>query len=898
MNETHYLAPLFQPRSIVVTGPCADPASIASIAVRNLREARFRGRLAIVAPDADTVQGLPCARTLAEAGGPFDLAIIGLPVEELPRHLAEYAAAGVRVAILPAGFAAPPDERHEIAAALRAAARQHQIRLLGPNALGVIRPEAGLNASISHALPRKGNIGLLSQSGALTTAVIDWANANGVGFSSVATVGASIDVDFGDALDYLVSDPRTESIFLYIERIRDARRFMTALRSAARMKPVLLLKAGRHPAIAGTLHELVGTTPGGDDAFDAAVRRCGVIRLYNLGQLFAAAGALFAEFRPRGNRLAIISNGGGLGFMAADRAADLDIPLSDFTPETRARLAARLGERWKGYHPIDLGRAADAALYRDVSACVLDDPGVDGVLVLLSPQAGTQPSAVARAITTLALEAAKPLVTCWVGEQHVQESRRLFHEAGIPGFSTPEPAVELFSHISAYYRNQKQLMQVPGPLSHLATPDTDTARRIIEAALAESRRSLTATEAAACLTAFGIPTAPARVASTADEAEALALEIGLPVAMKIDSPDVSSRTESGGVRLGVASPEAARNAFRGILEAVRSNYPAARLNGVSIESMIHRPYSRELCVSAHCDAVFGPLIGLGEGGRRAGATRAHALPPLNEFLAHDLIHSAPVAAQLAASPGRPAARLEALELVLLRTSEMLCELPWIRSLEIDPLLVDEKGAIALNAHIAIAPAPPSAGRYEHMAIHPYPSHLVTSWTLPDGTRLNLRPIRPEDAALTQTFVRSMSAETRYQRFMNTVRELSPAMILRLTQIDYDREMAFVAAILDENGQEIQVGVSRYAANPDGESCEFAVAVADAWQHRGIARKLMHKLIDTARQRGFVRMEGVFLASNQRMLRFVEKLGFALSPDPDDASVRHGKLQLTAPQTPD
>lgn len=893
MNETHYLAPLFQPRAIAVIGPSFDENSIAHIAVRNLRESRFRGPITVVSSDTSSVHGVSCVRSLSQAKGPIDLAILGTPIEEVPALLADCAAVGVRIAILPAGFVDPPEQRKEAARALREAARRHGIRLLGPNALGVIRPEIGLNASIAHTMPRNGSIGLLSQSGALVTAVLDWATPNGIGFSAVATVGASLDIDFGDALDYLIADPRTESIFLYIERIRDPRRFMTALRAAARMKPVLLLKAGRHPQVASAIHDLVGTLPGSDAAFDAAIRRCGVVRLYNLNQLFAAAGGLFADFRPRGNRLAIITNGGGLGFMAADRAADLEIPLADFAPATREKLTALLGERWNGGNPIDLGRIADADTYRGALQAVLDGPHVDGVLVMLSPQATTRPTHIARAVAELGKYASKPLVTCWVGEQHVRDSRDTFHKASIPSFPTPEPAVELFSHISAYYRNQKLLMQVPGPLSHLDAPDIATASRIITAALAESRSVLTETESKACLAAFGIPVAPTRVATTEDEAVELAQAIGLPVAMKIDSPDLPSKTDAGGVRLGVASLDAVRNAYRGIKEAVRGSSPAARLLGVAIEPMVTRSNGRELAVSSTTDAVFGPLIGLGTGGRRAGGARAHALPPLNDFLARDLMQSAPVAPLLEASSVRPGANQEALEDVLLRVSEMVCELPQIRALDIDPLLVDENGAIALDARLVLSPAGPSEGRYEHMAIHPYPSHLLTEWVLPGGTKVTLRPIRPEDAVLTTEFVRALSSETRYQRFMNTVRELSPAMVIRLTQIDYDREMAFVATT-QENGRETQIGVCRYAANPDRESCEFAVVVADAWQHRGVARRLMELLIDTARKRGFVRMDGVFLASNERMLHFVEKLGFALHTDPDDPAIKQGSLDLRAP----
>lgn len=808
MNN-HYLAPLFQPRAIAVIGSETHADSIAALTLRNLVKAGFRGRIHAVSSNATEIAGIRCTSVLDDTNGPIDLAVLGVPINEVLALLGDCARAGVKVVILPAGFDQPFEERAKITQKLRETARQHGIRLLGPNALGVIRPSWGLNASIAHTTPRKGGIGLLSQSGALVSAVLDWAGASGVGFSTVVTVGASIDLDFGDALDYLVSDPRTTSIVLYIERIRHARRFMTALRAAARIKPVMILKAGRHADVAEAIHAQVGMPAGGNDAFNAAIQRCGVVRLYNLTQLYATARALFTDFRPRGNRLAIITNGGGLGYMAADRAADLKIPLADFSLATREEFARLISDDWFDGNPVDLGRTADAERYRRAVAIALESPHVDSVLAMFTPQTTVDPDEIARAVAESGSRSSKPLVTCWIGEEHVTTGRNIFRAAGIPSFRTPEPAVELVGHITSYYRNQQLLVQVPGPLSHLGNPAIARACAVIDAALAENRTTLSGAETKICLESFAIP----------------------------------------------------------------------------IEYKALRSSDHSLAITVKRDAIFGPLIGLGESG---SLKRAHALPPLNGFLARDLIRSMPTTQAFAVDS---TTYRNGLELMLLRISEMVCELPEVSALSLDPLLIDENGAIALNARIAIERPPSSAGRYDHMAIHPYPGHLAEQWKLDDGTLLTVRPIRPEDAALTAEFVQELSAETSYLRFMNSVRELSPAMMVRLTQIDYDREMAFVAtARLD--GREIQLGVCRYAANPDGRSCEFAIVMADAWQGRGIAHRLMRLLIRTACKRGFVMMEGVFLASNERMLRFAEHFGFRLRPDSEDPSLKIGQLILS------
>ena len=733
---------------------------------------------------------------------------------------------------------------------------------------------------------------LISQSGALCTAILDWAKPNSVGFSSVISLGGFSDLDFGELLDYLAADPKTENIFLYVEGVRHSRRFMSALRAAARVKPVLLVKVGRHPVGGKAVLSHTGSLVGTDDVFDAALRRAGVVRLYTVGQLFAAAQALFQRFRPRGNRIAVITNGGGPGVMAADRCADLGIPLAQLSDATLSKLNGFLPDTWSHGNPLDIVGDADPARYRDALNAVLEDDGVDGVMTILTPQATIDPAEAAKEVIEVAKNSDKPIVTCWMGGDLVRESRNLFKAASVPTFRTPEPAVELFSHISNFYRNQKLLMQTPAPLSHLNPPNLDSAKLIIETALLEKRYTLTEMESKALLAAFRIPISSTVVARSATEAMVLAEEIGMPVAMKIDSANISHKSDSGGVRLNLNNLQSVRAAYQEIIDEVKNNRPEAIINGIAVEPMIVKPNGRELMVGVTRDEVFGPVITFGEGGTKVeiNRDRAVALPPLNSYLVTDMVRTTRVARFLGEFRNMPPVNMEALELVLLRVSEMVCELPWLREMDINPLIVDEKGAVAVDVRIVVENISPTADRYDHMAIHPYPAHLVQEWTMPDGTEVTIRPIRPEDAEMEKDFVKNLSPQTKYYRFMNTLRELNDTMVARLTQIDYDREMAFISTI-DRDGEEVEVGVCRYAVNPDGESCEFAIVVADEWQYRGLARKLMGVLIETARDRGLKYMNGEFLSNNERMLKFVTGIGFVLSPSPYDNAIKEGRLAL-------
>lgn len=895
LHERHYLTALFEPKSVAVIGASETEGSVGNIIIRNVLNAGYKGKLFAVNPKHQKIYDLVAYASVEDIPQRLDLVVVATPAPAVPGIIETCGRAGARyVVVISPGFAESGARGVALEHSVLESARRHRMRLVGPNCIGLIRPSIGLNAThaLGSALP--GSLGLISQSGALVASLLDWAKASNVGFSGVISVGNAADIDIGEALDYMVQDWRTEAIFLYVEGIHDARRFMSALRAAARVKPVLLIKVGRHPGAAQAIRSHTGLMVSDDDVFDAALRRAGVVRLQTLEQMYAAAGALFANFRPSGSRLAVITNGGGPGVMAADRAAQLNIPLPELSAATIAQLDKMLPDNWSHGNPVDLECDAQAGHY-DVAlrACAADE-NVDSVLAILIPHAAGDPTEVARTIIAAARETKKPLLTCWMGEDLVRESRRLFKEAGIPTFRTPEPAVQLLDQLSTFYGNQQMLMQTPASLSHLAPPSVESAHLLIDSAMSERRSALNEMESKALLASFRIPITPTAVTRSVNEAIAYAVEVGLPVALKVDSPDIPHKADSGGVRLHLNSLVAVRNAFQEIQEEVRRKHRDARINGIAVEPMIVKPNGRELAVGLNRDPVFGPVITLSEGGTRVAVdrNRAVALPPLNSYLAADMIRSSPVAPLLAEFRSTPAANLEALELILLRVSEMACELPWIKSMEINPLIIDEKGAIAVDARIVVGNVSPTARPYDHMAIHPYPSQLIDVWTLTDGTQIEIRPIRPEDAEIEAEFVRNLSVETKYLRFMSSVGELSPTMLARLTQIDYDKDMAFIATVR-QDGVETEIGVSRYSSNADRESCEFAVVVADEWKRRGLGRKLMGVLIETARDRGLKYMNGIFLATNDGMLSFVQELGFTLSNDPEEKTIKLGVLPLQA-----
>ncbi len=891
--STHYLSSLFSPRSVAVIGASSRMDSVGGVVFRNMLDSGYQGKLYAVNPNHTEIQGVRTYAGIESIPETVDLAVIITRAATVPDIIESCGKRGVRFAlVLSAGFKETGLQGAALEQAVVENARRYGMRLIGPNCLGILCPASGLNVTFSNGGAKAGGLALISQSGAFCTAIMDWAKPNDVGFSSIISMGSAAGMGFGEILDYLASDPHTDSILLYIEGIQHVRSFMSALRAAARIKPIFIVKAGRHAAGSKAAFSHTGALVGADDVFDAALQRAGVVRVDTIVQLFSAAQALSAHFRPSGNRLAIVTNGGGPGVMAADRAADLGVTMATLSDATQTQLNALLPATWSHGNPLDIIGDATAERYRHAVTHCLQDDGVDGVLVILTPQAMTQPLEVAQAVIELAAKFDKPLIACWMGEVQVAACRQAFNQAKIPNFRTPEPAVEVFSFISAYYQNQKLLLQTPGPIADHCMPDEEGARLLIEGALAEHRKILSEIESKAILAAFRIPIAKAVVVRSPNEALLIAEEFGFPVAMKINSPDITHKSDAGGIRLNLGNAQAVRSAYHDIIQAVQKKNPGARIDGIIVEPMIVKPNGRELMVGVTTDAVFGPAITFGAGGVlvEVSGDRAVALPPLNGFLVKDMIQRTRVAKLLSAFRHMPPVDRAALESILLRVSEMVCALPWIKEMDINPLIVDEHGACAVDARIVVDYLQPSADRYAHMAIHPYPAHLITHWQLPDGTNLTIRPIRPEDAEIEQAFVRGLSVESKYFRFMDALQELSQNMLVRFTQIDYDREMALIA-VLEQDGREQELGVCRYVVSTDGQSCEFALVVADEWQNKGIGNKLMNCLFDAARAKGIKVMEGEVLAANRSMLELVRRLGFAVNASREDVAVKKIVKQL-------
>jgi acetyltransferase len=889
----HYLASLFEPRSIALLGASEDPAKVGGRMLENLLAGGFRGRIFAVNPKHARVRGLPCAPTLAALGEPVDLAVIATPAATVPGLIDECAAAGIHAAVvITAGFSEAGPEGRERERKLLEAAHRGGVRILGPNCVGLMRPPIGLDATFARGGALAGSLALVSQSGAVCTAMLDWATPNGIGFSSVVSLGGSSDIDFGEVIDYLAADEKTEHILLYMEGVRDGRRLVSGLRAAARSKPVILMKVGRHPTGSRAAVSHTGAIVGRDDIFDAVVRRTGVVRVDSMRALVAAAQALAAHVRPGGERLAIVTNGGGPGVMAADRAADLHIPLAELAPRTIARLQQALPPNWSHGNPVDLIGDAGAERYAAAMAACLEDPGVDGVIAILTPQAMTNAEDAARAVIEAARGTAKPVLACWMGEASVVAARSQLRRAGISVFRSPEPAVETFAYLAQFYRNQRLLLETPGPLAATDPPRVEEARAIVGAALAAGRTVLGATESKSLLAAFRIPVAASLVAASADEAVKAAASIGYPVAMKIASPDITHKSDVGGVRLALSGEAELRAAFGEMMASAARHRPDARLAGVSIEPMVSRTHGRELMAGIVRDPIFGPAITFGAGGIAIEVLkdRAVALPPLNRALAAEMVGHTRVARMLGDFRSLPAIDRAALEGVLLRISEIACELPEIEELDVNPLIADEGGVIAIDARVVLRASPPPRTRYAHLAIHPYPEELAAELRLSDGTRVTLRPIRPEDAEMEKEFIAGLSPHSMRLRFLNSLRVLSPAMLARFTQIDYDREMAFVA-VHEDGGREREVAVGRYVTLPDGASCEYAIVVADAWQGRGLGRRMMTRLVEVARDRGLERMVGSVLADNRPMLRLCRELGFTIEAEPGDAQLKRVELRL-------
>ena len=889
--DKHYLTPLFTPQSVAVfVGNVEDPSTQTAQAVAlqdALRAQRFTGTLQFL--DIHTTGTLA---DLAQASA--DLAIIALPPVDVATALELAGRMACRAAlVISNGITA------EQSTELKKIARREGIHLLGPNSLGLQRPQLHLNASAAGPLASPGSLALVSQSGALTSSMLDWARSNGVGFSSVVSLGPHTSVDIAQALDFLANDAQTHSIVVYMEGISSARRFMSALRSAANAKPVVVLKAGRKLAGNAAAQTHSGAIVGSDDVFDAALRRAGAVRVRSFVALFSAAKCLASRYRPVGKRLAIVTNGGGPGVLAADWVNEISLQLGKLSPESVAALKPQLPPLASLTDLIDLSEEAGPEHFKAAVAAAEKDRQIDGMLAIYSPKAGGDAALVATALAEVKRTIGKPLLTCWMGDASVGAARGILKEAAIPSFRTPEAAVGAFGNLASFYQNQQLLQQTPPPLSTLNKPDIEGARLVIESVLAERRKVLTEMESKTLLSAFHIPVTTTMLARSANEAMMIATQLGFPVALKIDSPDISHKSDVHGVTLNITNATGVRDAFNDMMQTVARLQPKARINGVTVQNMASAKRGREIYIGLVTDDPFGPVIAFGAGGTMIELIndRAMELPPLNQFLARRLIERSRVSETLGEWRGNHAVNMDALEQVLLRVSEMVCELPQLREMDINPFIVDEHGAVAVDARIVIDHTSQTnsggTNSYSHLAILPYPARFDQIWPLPGGGEYSVRPIRPDDALMLQDLMHHLSPESRYFRFVSSITELPPTMLARFTLIDYDREMALVAVVKERtpgaDGEFIEteriVGVSRYITNPDQSSCEFALVVADDFNGKGLGSRLMLSIMDVAREKGLAEMDGLVLANNPGMLKLMRSLGFSVKTYPEDADFK-------------
>ncbi|MDP2968039.1 MAG: bifunctional acetate--CoA ligase family protein/GNAT family N-acetyltransferase [Deltaproteobacteria bacterium] len=866
---------MFDPKTIALIGATEKRGAFGRAILENLLRSKER-RIFPVNPLREKVLDVKSYHSITSVPEHVNLAVVATPARSVPEVVEECGQAGVEgVLIISSGFKEIGEEGKRLESEVHRIRNKYGMRILGPNCLGFVRPPLGLNATFLRGTPPPGNIAFISQSGALGSAILDWAVSAGIGFSMFASLGSMIDVDFGDMIDFLGGDEATKSILIYMEGVGNARKFISAAREFARRKPIIILKPGRFAESARAAHSHTGAMAGDDAVYEAAFRRTGIVRVREIAELFDAAKVLDSKRLPAGPRLAIVTAAGGPGVMATDALIDLGGELAKLSDESMKQLNAFLPSYWSKANPVDvLGGATVDRITKALTIC-LSDPMVDGALVIYVPMDSAPSNQVAQAVVDIARNAWKPIIATWMGAKDVEEGRRIFVENNIPNYDTPEEAVRTYVNMCRYKRHLDQLYETPAELPAHKAPSKDHLKELLRMALTEGRTLLNEEESKDFLMTYGIPVTMAHLAQSPEAAVSIAEKVGYPVVIKVVSPDISHKSDVGGVIMGIDSSPALKEAYEKLMQRVKKRAPEAAIAGVAVEKMITN-VDYELILGAKKDKDFGSVILFGMGGTMAEFIKDFSigLPPLNQTLAKMLIQDTKVHKMLQGFRGKPAADFEGLEAILVNFSNLIVDFPEIAEIDINPLAISNGGASALDARIIIDRDYGAAGRspYPHLIITPYPTKYITPWQLSEGTEVLLRPIRPEDEPAEHEMLSSLSKETLRTRFFSAIKDISHEWLILFCNIDYDRHMAIVAEV-QENGKKKIIGVARLIMNPDLTSGELAVLVHDRFQGKGLGYKFVEVLIGIAREKGLEDIRAEVLTENKRMLKILRRLGF-------------------------
>lgn len=890
----HNLDSIFNPQRIALIGVTTNPNSVSGKVLINLVSGGFRGVVYPVNPENEAVMGIPCYPGVNSLPRIPDLAVICTPAEKVPGIVKECGEFGIRgIIIMSAGFRETGEEGRRMEDLIAAGIRNFDgMRVIGPNCLGIIVPSLKLNASFAAGMPGTGNIAFISQSGALCTSVLDWAMEGKIGFSQFVSIGNSLDVEFGDLIDYFGEDENTHCIILYIESIQNPRKFMTAARAFARKKPIIVYKAGRFPESAQVAASHTGAMASEDAVYDAAFQRAGLARVYEIGDIFSVAEMIGRNKFPRGPRLGIITNAGGPGVMATDALIAANGILAELSDETIARLNENLPSYWSHGNPVDVLGDARAKRIAKATRIVLEDEGVDAVLVILTPQAMTNPDATAREISALVPATGKPILAAWLGGYSMHGADDILVENGIPSYKTPEQAIRAFMTMVAYNRNLETLYETPRDVPVEFTLDRQQLRDSFDQVIAGHGAILPEIISKTILENFGISTTRPFFAAGAGEAAEVAARIGYPVVLKIHSPDITHKSDMGGVQLNLGTENMVRAAFERIMESVKNRCPQARIEGVTVQRMAPLKDSVEMILGIKKDNVFGTVLMAGMGGITAElfGDKALGFPPLNERLARHMIESLRIYPLLRGYRGTPAKNVDKLIQVLIRLSYLAADYPEITELDINPLLVTPDDVIALDARVVVDSKTIRLHDYPyaHLALHPYPEKYVKTTVLQDGTKVLLRPIKPEDEPLWLAMLGACSKESLYSRFRYFFHWETHDVATRYCYIDYDREIAIVAETIEE-GQKKLIGVGRLVADPDHETVEYAILIPDAWQQKDLGNTITDFCLEVAISRKMGKIVAQTTTDNKRMISVFQKRGFEVRINNQDSTVDAVKI---------